>query len=73
MLAIATTAMSLQMTYAQRGFFKDLSHGEKAEKMKTVPVENIKKYSILEMNDTALKTYLSSAPSASQYKNPEYH
>ncbi|WP_343680533.1 reprolysin-like metallopeptidase [Chryseobacterium arthrosphaerae] len=68
LLAIATTAMSLQMTYAQRGFFKDLSHGEKAEKMKTVPVENIKKYSILEMNDTALKTYLSSAPSASQYK-----
>lgn len=55
------------MTYAQRGFFRNLSNDEKNGKQKSVSIENIKKYSILEMDEIGLKYYLKATPSTAKY------
>lgn len=70
LLTVFITIVSLQMVYAQRGFFRNLSNGEKNEKLKSTSVENIKKYSILEMDNNGLRNYLKTAPSTSKYTIP---
>ncbi|MGE8431524.1 reprolysin-like metallopeptidase [Chryseobacterium joostei] len=52
-----------QMTYAQTKFFKTFSLAEKIQKLKTLQVKNLRNFSIMEIDDTLLKNYLSAAPS----------
>lgn len=62
LLVVFTTFVNLQVVYAQRGFFRNLSKNEKS-----VSVENIKKYSMLEIDKNGLQTYLESVLSANKH------
>lgn len=52
------------LTYAQTKFFRSFSPEEGIEKMKSAPSQNITKFLVLELNDSLMKSYLSSAPSS---------
>ncbi len=61
MIGVFVTIASSQMVYAQRGFFKNIPNDEKNEKIKSASVENLNKYSVLEMDKNGLTNYLTTA------------
>jgi hypothetical protein len=56
-----TILAGLQLVYGQN-IFRTLSAKEKIEKLKKVRVENINQFSLLEINESKLKNYLSNVP-----------
>ncbi|WP_347220021.1 reprolysin-like metallopeptidase [Chryseobacterium sp.] len=70
LVGVFATVASSQMVYAQRGFFKSISNDETTAKVKSTSVENLKKYSVLEMDRSGLKNYLAKTPSTGKYTTP---
>lgn len=56
-------AISTQTLTAQTRFFRTISSKEKIEKLKTIKAQNVNNFSLLEINESSLKSYLFTAPS----------
>lgn len=63
-LSLGFVMSTTGMIYAQTKFFHALSSGEKSEKMKMLPAQNINKFILVEISESLLKSFLSGAPSS---------